>query len=71
MIAIQMADYFIIHRDRREITVDVRNSIIWIIGFILYRLFMKMDIPVGNTLPDMMITILLCIGANAVLKPKK
>ena len=71
MIAIQIADYFIIHRDRREITVDVRNSIIWIIGFILYRLFMKMDIPVGNTLPDMMITILLCIGANAVLKPKK
>ena len=71
MIAIQMADYFIIHRDRREITVDVRNSIIWIIGFILYRLFMKIDIPVGNTLPDMMITILLCIGANAVLKPKK
>lgn len=71
MIAIQIADYFIIHRDRREITVDVRNSIIWIIGFILYRLFMKMDIPAGNTLPDMMITILLCIGANAVLKPKK
>lgn len=71
MIAIQIADYFIIHRDRREITVDVRNSIIWIIGFILYRLFMKIDIPVGNTLPDMMITILLCIGANAVLKPKK
>lgn len=71
MIAIQIADYFIIHRDRREFTVDVRNSIIWIIGFILYRLFMKMDIPVGNTLPDMMITILLCIGANAVLKPKK
>ena len=71
MIAIQIADYFIIHRDRREVTVDVRNSIIWIIGFILYRLFMKMDIPVGNTLPDMMITILLCIGANAVLKPKK
>ena len=71
MIAIQIADYFIIHRDRREITVDVRNSIIWIIGFILYRLFMKMDIPVGNTLPDKMITILLCIGANAVLKPKK
>lgn len=71
MIAIQIADYFIIHRDRREFTVDVRNSIIWIIGFILYRLFMKMDIPVGNTLPDMMITILLCIGANVVLKPKK
>ena len=71
MIAIQIADYFIIHRGRREITVDVRNSIIWIIGFILYRLFMKMDIPVGNILPDMMITILLCIGANAVLKPKK
>lgn len=71
MIAIQIADYFIIHRDRRETAADIRNIIIWIIGFILYRLFMKMDIPVGNTLPDMMITILLCIGANAVLKPKK
>lgn len=61
MIAIQIADYFITHRDRHESVVDVRNIIIWIIGFIIYRLFMKVDIPVGNTLPDMMITILLCI----------
>lgn len=71
MIAIQIADYFVIHRDSRESKADTRNIIIWIIGFIAYRLFMKVDIPVGNTLPDMVVTILICIGVSTALKPKK
>lgn len=70
MIAVQLADYFILHRDRRGAALDVRNSVIWAIGFIVYRLLMQLDLPVGNTLPDMLITIALCLIANAVLKNK-
>lgn len=67
MIAIQIADYFILHRDRRKTAFDTRNLVIWVIGFVLYRIMMNVDLPVGNTLPDMIITIILCVIAGAVL----
>ena len=35
--------------------------ILWVIGFVLYRMLMKVDLPVGNTLPDMVITMVLCL----------
>ena len=67
MIAIQIADYFILHRDRRKTAFDTRNLVIWVIGFVLYRILMNVDLPVGNTLPDMIITIVLCVIAGVVL----
>ena len=67
MIAIQIADYFILHRDRRKTAFDTRNLVIWVIGFVLYRILMNVDLPVGTTLPDMIITIILCVIAGAVL----
>ena len=70
MIAIQIADYFILHRDRRRTAFDARNLVIWVIGFVLYRILMNVDLPVGNTLPDMIITIVLCVIAGAVLTLK-
>ena len=70
MIAIQIADYFFLHRDDTSKSISLRNLIIWAIGFALYRLLMQVDLPVGNTLPDMLITALICCGANVIL-PKK
>ena len=49
---------------------SLRNLILWVIGFVLYRLLMRVDLPVGNTLPDMVITALLCWAVNA-FAPKK
>lgn len=34
-------------------------------GFVLYRLLMYVDIPVGYTLVDMAVTALLCVAAGA------
>ena len=70
MIAIQIADFFILKRDYSDRAVNLSNMIIWVIGFIIYRLLMQVDIIVGNTLPDMIITILLCAVASKLL-PKK
>ena len=64
MIAIQIADFLILKRDYSERQVNVQNLIIWVIGFALYRLLMRVDIVVGNTLPDMLITALLCIAVH-------
>jgi len=70
MIAIQIADNFLLHRDRFASEFDVRNLVIWVIGFLLYRWLMGVDIVVGNTLPDMAATILLCVLADKPLGRK-
>jgi putative hydroxymethylpyrimidine transporter CytX len=68
MIAIQIADFFILKQDVSNKAVSVKNLLIWLVGFIAYRLLMNVDIIVGNTLPDMVITILLCLGASKIKK---
>ena len=70
MIAIQIADFFILHRDKREDSFDWRNLIIWAAGFILYRALMHIDLPVGNTLPDMVITSAICGIVGKISKKK-
>ena len=61
MIAVQIADHFLLHRDRFNEAFDGRNLVIWLVGFVLYRVLMTVDIVVGNTLPDMVITMILCV----------
>ena len=63
MIAIQIADFFILRQDVSDRGVSVKNLVIWLLGFVVYRLLMGVDIIVGNTLPDMVITIALCLLA--------
>lgn len=60
MIAIQIAEFFILKKDSGGRAFDIRNLIIWFAGFVIYRLLMGVDIVVGSTLPDMAITIALC-----------
>ena len=64
MIAVQIADFFILKRRKTDKAFDVPNLIIWLIGFVLYRALMRVDIPSGNTLPDMLLTVLLCVAVN-------
>lgn len=64
MIAIQIADFFILKKSTEKLSFNAQNLIIWLIGFVVYRLLMKVDIVIGNTLPDMIITILICVIAN-------
>ena len=61
MIAIQIADFFILKKDRANKAVDICNIIVWLAGFAVYRFLMNVDIIVGNTLPDMVFTIILCV----------
>ncbi|MBQ6623874.1 MAG: putative hydroxymethylpyrimidine transporter CytX [Mogibacterium sp.] len=66
MIAIQIADFFILKQNKEADAFNICNLIIWFIGFVVYRLLMRVDIIVGNTLPDMLITIALCIAAAKI-----
>ncbi|MHB8128028.1 MAG: putative hydroxymethylpyrimidine transporter CytX [Mobilitalea sp.] len=68
MIAIQIADYFIMKREAVKKQVNLTNLIIWAAGFIIYRTFLSIDTPVGSTLPVMVITIAICIIVQSVKK---
>lgn len=57
MIAIQITDYFILKRSYGEKSWSVSNLIIWFAGFVMYRILMHVDTPVGSTLPDMALTV--------------
>mgnify|MGYP000038649446 FL=1 len=67
MIAVQIADHFLLHRDRFHEAFDGRNLVIWLVGFVLYRALMRVDIVVGYTLVDMVATMVLCLLADTVL----
>ncbi|MBP7187154.1 MAG: putative hydroxymethylpyrimidine transporter CytX [Ruminococcus sp.] len=70
MIAVQIADYFILKKDSSDKSFDIISCIVWVLGFALYRVLMKVDIPVGNTLPDMAATVLMCAAAKKIFTKK-
>ena len=71
MIAILITDYFILKKDSSKLHFDWLNLILWLFGFILYRFFMTMDTPIGNTLPVMIILSAICIIINKIFGGKK
>ena len=70
MIAIQITDFFLLKRGGASGKLDVCNAVVWVLGFVLYRVLMTVDIPVGNTLPDMAGTMLLCLIAHKIVPDK-
>lgn len=66
MIAIMIADFFILKKDKSESMFNWSNLIIWLVGFVLYRMLMNIDLLLGNTLPDMAITMLICLIVESV-----
>ena len=66
MIAIQIADYFVLKKDFSASDVNISNLVIWATGFIVYRLFMRTDLIFGSTLPAMLVTVCLCVLVNKI-----
>lgn len=68
MVAILIADFFILKKNKEKDAYNLQNLLIWLWGFVIYRWLMTVDIVIGNTLPDMAITILLSILADKLRK---
>lgn len=68
MTAILIADFFVTKNESSKKQIDFVRIALWLVGFILYRILMKYDIPCGNTLPDMAITFVLTLIASGVQK---
>jgi putative hydroxymethylpyrimidine transporter CytX len=71
MIAIQITDYFLLNKDCTASRADGVNLAIWLAGFIIYRMLMQVDTILGNTLPDMLITVGICLIVNKVFQTVK
>ena len=71
MIAIQIADFFILKISNDKKMFSIKNIIIWVIGFIIYRILMKFDTPIGSTIPSMLITIFVSVTVSNVFKIDK
>ena len=71
MIAIQIADFFILKISNDKKMFSIKNIIIWVTGFIIYRILMKFDTPIGSTIPSMLITIFISVAVSNVFKIDK
>ncbi len=56
MIAVQIADFFVLKRTDSQKDWEISRLLVWAVGFVLYRLLMRVDFVLGNTLPDMLLT---------------
>ena len=68
MIAVQIADYFVLKKKPFTGDWNVPNFVIWCIGFALYRILMSLETPVGTTLPCMVIVVILSVLTSAAFK---
>jgi len=66
MIAILIADFFILKQDCHESAFCWSNLIVWLGGFILYRYLMTLDLVLGNSFPDMLITMVAAVVVGTV-----
>lgn len=64
MIAILTADYFILKKDHSNKSFNVANCLIWVAGFLIYRMFLNINTIIGSTVPVMLITIIICVIVN-------
>ena len=71
MIAVMIADFFILHADSGSTAFNWRNLAIWLIGFLLYRFLMTKDLICGNTLPDMLVTTVIAVIAGRLAAARR
>lgn len=68
MAAIVISDYFILKKNHSEQNWNFVNLFVWITGFIVYRWLLKLDVPMGSTLLDVGITLLLSMLVGIIFE---
>ena len=71
MISIQIVDFFILKAGHEKEKFAMSNIFIWLAGFIIYRILIKIDAPIGSTIPDMLITMIICVLVNKIFIKKQ
>ena len=71
MVAVQIGDRLICKDDGRARAFRLESLAVWLVGFLLYRLLMRIDLPLGCTLPDMGLTLLLFLAVKGAKRHMK
>lgn len=68
MAVILICDYFILHK--REVTKQrsIVNASLWVIGLVIYRVFLGVNTILGSTIPVIFIIVILSIVTDNLLK---
>ncbi len=66
MISVLIVDFFFVRKDCSRDSFNFANLALWAAGFVLYRIFMGIDTPVGSTLPVMAVVCLMSAAAGFV-----
>lgn len=69
MVAILLTHYFILKKTEETQLYDWTNLALWALGFVIYRVFMTLDTPIGSTVPVMFVVSLLVILMEKGVKP--
>ena len=59
MIAIVFVDFYIFNNDYSNTQISKLNFLIWIVGFLVYRYLLNFETVLGNTFPDILITMII------------
>lgn len=71
MAAVLIADLFTARCESCVQSVKRKNLLIWLLGLIIYRILMRMDLILGSTVPDIFITLLLWLAADKLKRRAK
>ncbi len=71
MITVQLVDYFIFKSDSSNRRLSKANLVLWLVGLVIYRLLLKIDTPLGVTLPAALIIAAICIIIKKIFGGKK
>lgn len=68
MIAVQISDYFILKKESVKESIHTKNLLIWLLGFIIYRVLLRMDLPLGSTISCILLVIIIKVIVEKIIK---
>lgn len=71
MAAVMIAEFFFNRNTEFSGKINLTNAILWVIGFILYRILLNTDTMAGSTVPVVIVIMLLSIITNKIKKAVK
>jgi len=64
MAAILVVEVLVFRVDHTDRGFDWTSLVLWMVGFAVYRLMMKADLPLGYTLPTIIVVMALCLAVG-------
>ena len=68
MATVHIMDLLILKHNTEQSEMGTHTLILWAAGFIIYRVFLALNLPIGSTIPDVLLTALLCWAASRCKK---